>query len=342
MTSRERARAAMRFAGPDMMPMESSDSPTGLHEHGEKLLDLWRTYPSDFGDPSRNPVVHPPPEDYDEKGRYHMFRTDEWGIEWEHTIFGAWGIPHKRPLDDLRNLSSFKAPPPPKISGPEFDEARRRADEHKQRFYLWGGAGNVFEIMHSLRRFEDVLMDIHDDTDEINHIVDVIFAHREKMVAYALALDVDGIGFGDDYGTQDALILGLPVWRRFFKPRYDRIMAPIRDAGKEIHFHSCGYILPLLPDFAELGVTSIWPQLPLYDLDELSRTCRELRVAVALHIDRSHLMTFGTPEQIYRNVSEVAEAFRKPDGGAWWYTEIDTGFPWENIVALFEAIYRHR
>lgn len=134
----------------------------------------------------------------------------------------------------------------------------------------------------------------------------------------------------------------LPVWRRFFKPRYERLIAPIRAAGKDIHFHSCGYVADILPDLAELGVNSIWPQMLLYDLPTLAGKCRDLGMAIALHIDRSHLMTFGTPEEVRRNVEEVAAVFRKPDGGAWWYIEIDNGFPWENVVALFEAIYAHR
>ena len=51
----------------------------------------------------------------------------------------------------------------------------------------------------------------------------------------------------------------------------------------------------------------------------LSRRCREHRLAVALHVDQSHLMTFGTPEDVHRKVRKVANVFRLPDGGAWWY-----------------------
>ena len=342
MTSRERVRRAIRYDHPDMMPVEIHGSPTGLHEHGEKLAELFRRYPSDFGDLSGISVQHPAPEAYDSCGRYHEFRVDEWGVEWEHTIYGAWGIPRRRPLDDLANLATFKAPPAPPTSGPEFDEAKRKADEHRTRFYLWGCGVDIFETLRSLRRYEDVLVDIQEDTDEINHIADIVTDYREAQIRRALALDADGIVFGDDHGTQGALMVSLPTWRRFFKPRYERLMAPIRDAGLDIHFHSCGYVLPLLPDLAELGVNSIWPQLPLYDPTELAQTCRKLGLAVALHMDRSHLMTFGSPDDIRRKVSEVAAVFRRPEGGAWWYIEIDGGFPWENVVALFEAVWGNR
>jgi len=342
MTSRERVKRAMHFDLPDMMPLECSCSPGGLHEHGEKLRDLWRRYPSDFGDISETPITHPAPQERDADGRYHTLRVDEWGIEWEHTIYGAWGIPRRRPLDDLANLPKFAAPPGPPMSGPAFERARAVAARHRERYYLWGGGGDLFETLRSVRRYEDVLIDILEDTPEINAIADIITSLREQEVAHALALDVDGVAFGDDHGTQNALIVSLPVWRRFFKPRYERLFAPARAAGKDIHFHSCGQIAPLLPELAELGVTSVWPQLPLYDAHDLARTCRELDLAVALHVDRSHLMTFGTPDQVWRSVAEVADAFGRPDGGAWWYVEIDVGFPWENVEALFAAIDRHR
>ena len=342
MTPRERVLRAIDREGPDRMPVEIYAAPGGLYEHGEKMLDHYRRYESDFGDISGAVIRRPSPEEIEADGRYRAVRTDEWGICWEHTVFGAWGIPRQRPLDDWAALKDFRAPEPPPMSGPAFDEAKRRADEHKKRWYLQGGAGNVFEIMHSLRRFEDVLMEIHDSTDEINELADIIFDFRLKQVEHALALGVDGVAFGDDYGTQEALIMSLPVWRRFFKPRYERLMAPVREAGRNIHFHSCGQISHLLHDLAELGVNSIWPQLPLYDLETLRRTCERLDMAVALHVDRAHTMCFGSPDDVRRAVQQAAEVFRRPEGGAWWYIEIECGFPWENVEALFEATWENR
>ncbi|OQB41782.1 MAG: Uroporphyrinogen decarboxylase (URO-D) [Candidatus Latescibacteria bacterium ADurb.Bin168] len=342
MLPRERALRAIHFNHPDMMPVECYAAPTGLHEHGERLAELLSRYPTDFGDTTHVTVPHPRPEDLDENGRYHAFSTDAWGVVWEHNIFGAWGHPHRRPLDDWANLPAYRAPATPPMSGPEFEAARAAAARHKETYYLRHGGGMLIETMRSVRRFEDVLMDIQDDTPEINRLADLIVEYDEKLIAHALALDVDGISFGDDWGTQEALMTSLPVWRRFFKPRYERLFAPVRAAGKDIHFHSCGQVTDILPDLAEIGVNSIWPQLLLYDLPTLAGQCRDLGLAIALHIDRSHLMTYGTPEEVRGNVAEVASVFRKPDGGAWWYIEIDNGFPWENVVALFDAIYSHR
>ena len=338
MTSRERVLRTISHQNPDKMPLEIYAAPGGLHEHEQKLVDLYRRYPSDFSDTTNPRIVHPAPDEYDDEGNYRAIRRDEWGILWEHTVFGAWGIPREHPLEDMVNLKNFTLPPAPALSGPDFEAAKERAEEHRKQYYHQVGAGNIFEIMHSLRRFEDVLMDIYEDTDEINALADMLFDHRAKLVEYALALDADGVSFGDDWGTQEALIMSLPVWRRFFKPRYERLMAPVREAGKNIHFHSCGQVRDLLPDLAELGVNSIWPQLPVYDYTTLAQTARELGMSLALHIDRAHLMTFGTPDEVRQGVREAAEVFKRAEGGAWFYVEIECGFPWENVVALFEEI----
>ncbi len=339
MNSRERVQRAIHFDSPDRMPVEMNPSPSGLHEHGEKLLALFQRYGHDFGDVTEWEVHHPPPDHYDAQGRYRCSRTDEWGIVWEHNFYGIWGHPKVRPLDDLSKLEDLRTPDPPATSGPEFESELRRAEAHRNQYYLQRGAGNIFEIMHSLRRFEDVLMDILDDTPEINRIADMLFDYRATQVAHALALGADGVGLGDDFGTQEALIIGRPVWRRFFMPRYERLFAPVREAGKNIHFHSCGRIDSILPDLAELGVNSIWPQLQLFEPSDLREKCAALGLAVALHPDRSHLMTSGTPVDIHREIDRLRRVFDRPEGGAWWYIEIDPGFPWLNVQALFEAIF---
>jgi hypothetical protein len=128
------------------------------------------------------------------------------------------------------------------------------------------------------------------------------------------------------------------LWRSFFKPRYEILMRPIRAAGVHVFFHSCGQVRRLLDDFADLQVDAVWPQLNLYDFTDLARRCRDARIAIALHPDRGDLMTRGTPGQVRAAVHQLAETFRVADGGAWFYVEIDSGFPFANIEALVESI----
>jgi hypothetical protein len=206
------------------------------------------------------------------------------------------------------------------------------------RWFLKSGWISIFEVMHAVRRFEDVLMDIGSDTSEIHRLADMITAHQLAVVHHLLRRGVDAIQFGDDFGTQSAMMISPRAWRRFFLPRFEILMRPVRKAGRKIFFHTCGYGWPFLGDLAGLGVNAIWPQLNAYNLSELACFCRDTRTAIALHPDRGELMTRGTPQDVRCAISRLASAFNVSGGGAWFYVEIDAGFPFENVKALIESI----
>ncbi len=338
MLPRDRVIAALDWRPPDVVPVEYHPSPAGLYEHGEKLRDLFARYPHDFGDFSSLSIPAPDPRWIDAAGRYCELRRDEWGALWEHLIYGVAGHPVERPLDDMANLASFHAPPAPSISGPDFERARADAARHMRTYFLKSGWMSIFETMHAVRRFEDVLMDVERDTPEINRLADIITDYRVLQVEQLLARGVDAVQFADDFGSQTGMLMSPRTWRRFFRPRFERMIAPVRAAGVRVFYHTCGQAWDLLDDLAGLGVEAVWPQLNLFDLSALARRCRELRMAVAIHPERSHLMTSGTPAEVREAVLRLAEVFDVGQGGAWFYVEIDNGFPFGNVKALIETI----
>ena len=60
-------------------------------------------------------------------------------------------------------------------------------------------------------------------------------------------------------------------------------------------------------------------------------------MAVLIHPDRGELMQRGTPEEIRSAVLRLLDIFDTAHGGSWLYIEIDPGFPWANVKALFSA-----
>ena len=335
---RNRIINAISFRSPSTVPLRIFAAPGGSYEHGQKLVDLIKDCGHDFGDFNDLTLPKPPaPEDFDTDGSYHAIKTDEWGTTWEYRIFGVWGHPIGWPLNDLDELDNYKAPQPPSAEGEEFEKAKTQADIHRQRYYLLSEGGSIFEKLHSLRRFEDVLVDIMLDTPQINRIADIIVQNVEGHVRKSLALDADAVAFGDDFGTQTSLLLSLDVWRKFFKPRYKAIFDPVVKAGKKVFFHCCGQMNELFEDLKDIGVDVIWPQLPLYDLSELAHRCRDLELAVELHPDRGDLMQKGKPEDVRKYLHNLVKTFDTISGGSWLYIEIDPGFPWANVQALFKA-----
>jgi hypothetical protein len=337
MNSRERMLAALAFQPVDRLPLQIHPSPAGVYEHGQKLIDLMRACGHDFDDLSDLAVPQAPPEDFDSSGRYHKIQTDEWGTTWEYNLYGVWGHRRRYPLEDISRLDEYKLPPIQRLEGAELEQARAQGAAHRQNYLHMGGGVSLFETMQSLRPFEDLLMDIARDTPEINRLADRLMGYYTVMIENALTVGVDGVGVGDDFGTQQALMISPKTWRRFFFPRYQALFAPVKQAGKRIFFHSCGQVGAILEGLREAGADTIWPQLAVYNAPDLAKRCRELRLAVQLHPDRGELMQRATPAQVRAYVRRLVEDFNCPAGGSWLYLEIDPGFPWENVRALFET-----
>lgn len=338
MTGRERVRQAMHYKKPDKVPVQYYYTPVGYYEHGEKLNDLYATLPGDFEPYRRMPVSGPAAGEYDGQGNYHAFHRDAWGTLWEFRIFGITGIPAEFPLADIAKLDRYVFPPTPPLSGPEFEKYCEKSAEHQKHHYFLQHAGSLYERMIALRSEEDVLCDIALNEPEINSLADKIIRHDAAYVQLAVAAKADGIAFGDDYGTERGLLMNPATWRSFIKPRLKELFAPAVKANLDIHFHSCGQIGEIMEDLREVGVTSIWPQIPVYDMQWLAERCRSLGLSLAIHTDRAQTMTYGTQQQVRDLVRKEYEVFKMADGGAWFYVEADNGFPFANLEALVNTI----
>jgi uroporphyrinogen-III decarboxylase len=337
MNPRQRVLAALNFQPVEKIPLQIHPSPAGLFEHGQKLLDLMLACGHDFGDQSELSLPKVPSEDFDADGRYHKILTDDWGTTWEYRIYGIWGYRIGYPLADISHLVDYQPPEVKPLAGEALTRAQAAGQAHREQYFQIGGGISIFETMQSLRPFEDVLIDISQDPPEINRLGDLLVEYNLQMVENALAVGVDAVAVGDDFGTQQALMLSPGTWRKFFLPRYRRLFEPVKKAGKLIFFHSCGKIDPLLGDLRDLGVDAVWPQLPLFDHRSLAHRCRDMGLAVQLHPDRGELLQRATPQQVRSYILRLVEEFDCMSGGSWLYLEVDPGFPWENIKAMFET-----
>ena len=345
MNSRQRVLDTLRRKPVDVPAVEYKYNNVGIHEHGEKINELFAKYPGDFS--AFVPAVMPnlPPELFDENGQYHKVEKDEWGILREHRIYGHAGYVIKHPISSVEEYNDYELPPlPDYCTDPvAFEREKEKLAEEKQGYMTFRDANYMFllRLIH-LRGFEDALMDLFEDGPEINAFMDRMTEYYMASIHKLIEMGVDAIAFGDDYGTQQNLILSVDLFRKTIFHRLKKLMDPIREAGIHIHFHSCGQIIKLLPLFEEMGVNSIWPQLPAYEMTELAAVCDRHNLTIALHTDRAYAMTSGTPEYVRELVRKEADIFRPQDGNGWFFIEIDSGFPYENIVALVEEIFSLR
>jgi len=313
-------------------------TPVGFYEHGQALNDLFEKYPGDFSRFERQNIPVPPASAFDSDGLYYERITDEWGATQEYRVYGIMGHAVDFPVRSPDDAPGYKFPPQPEnIQNPRLyaDDVRR----DKGDYFVFGGCEGILQRMWTIRGFENTMMDLLEDSPEINALMDRLADYFRFQIEAAVNAGVDAVSVGDDYGSQKGLLFSKETFRRAVKPRLVHILEPARKAGLHIHFHSCGMVMELFDDFKDLGIGSLWPQLPLYDMYELKKALDEYGFSIAIHTDRAVTMTSGTPEDVREAVLLENEIFKPKDGGAWFYIEADTGFPFENIKTLVETVF---
>lgn len=201
----------------------------------------------------------------------------------------------------------------------------------------------LFETAWYLTGLEKFLMDLMMEAEYIHPLLDKIqFIHTEygkKMIE----LGADVLWCGDDFGTQNSLMLDEETWRKYFKPRIREMFEEFRKVNPDIKlaWHSCGAIKSLIPEFIEIGLDILNPIQPLaagMDTEQLKAEFgNELIFFGGICVQ--DLLPNGTPDSIREEVKQRAEILGK-DGG---YIiapahNIQDDTPTENILSFVETV----
>jgi uroporphyrinogen decarboxylase len=337
MTPRERIRAAIEFTGPDRCPIHHYIFPGALWRHGQKLLDLVERYPDDFGNENIKANLRNMPQG-DQTDEDVVEYQDAWGTVWRRLRGYTSGEVLRPAIPDWDAWRSYEFPPRP--TDEHFEQFAAGVRERHPEQFVAASGGGFFQLMSHMRGPANFYMDIADDHPGAHELADRMVEHNLHSIERYVAAGADCIRFGDDWGGQDRLLIHPDAWRRFFKPRYARMFAAARDAGAHVWFHTDGWILEIIEDLIEIGVTLLNPQHDCMGTKNVGEMCHG-RVCIRTDIDRQWTIPFGTPEQVEAAVVEAIEAFATDEGGCMLHGEVGQEVPFENIEALYRSFYQY-
>jgi uroporphyrinogen decarboxylase len=338
MTSRERIMAAVHFNGPDRCPISHYIFPGAFFRNGKKLLDLAERYPDDFGNRSVRANAEEAERSATKRADEVIEWRDAWGVTWRKLGGYTAGDVIRPAIPDWDAWKSYRFPAPP--DGKFFSDFADQAAARRKTEYIHGSCGSYFQHLQHLRGPTDMLMDIGEDNEGIHELADRLVDHLLVSVRGYLAAGADAVGFGDDLGAQDRLLVSPETWRRFFKPRYVRLFAPILEAGKDVWFHSDGWILEIIDDLIEIGVKLLNPQHEIMGTERVAAIVRG-RACIRTDIDRQYTIPFGTPEAIVEDVKRTIAAYGSGNGGVLLHGEVGPEVPYGNVEALYSSFYTY-
>jgi len=336
MKSRERVLRAINFKCPDRPPISHAILPAAQIKYGEKLNEILESVHEDFGWeflPDMNP------EDLPALYRGGL-NYDDFGTLWHVDCEGVAGIPVEWPFADWNNYDSYE--------WPEFDAgppSSRLYSGHmagkSDEYYARGAWITFFEEMQQLRGMENLFMDLAYKTKEVYRLRDDLLEFNLRWIDKWLEYGYDGLHFADDWGAQNSLLISPESWREFFKPAYKMMFEKVVDRGVDVHFHSDGYIIDIIPDLIDIGVKVLNCQSSVMGLDLLQKNFAG-KVCFRTDLDRQRIIPFGTPQEVRNHIIEVFERLGTKRGGIIACGEIGPDTPLENIRVMYETFMNYR
>lgn len=69
----------------------------------------------------------------------------------------------------------------------------------------------------------------------------------------------DIVQISDDWGSNGTMLFAPAMWRRLIRPYAERVIKHIRSRGVPMNLHSDGYIMDIMDDIVEMGVSLLHP-----------------------------------------------------------------------------------
>jgi len=253
MTSREIVQMSLAFAAPPRIPYGMSGG-----------------FPSDFGGVGRKPAPNRTQQPWVQRDGYWDM-IDEWGNIWRRLENITKGEVYRGIIEeswDLLATYDF-----PKVDAPDlYERAAQGVKElHAEGRYVLGHVDWPFAVARYMRRMEVFLADCAENADRVRDLLDRVADVIETEIHRFADIGVDGLMTGEDWGTQDRLLVSPPMFRRLFKPVFARLCGAAKSRNLSVWFHSCGFVRDVIEDWIEVGIDVCqFDQPELHGIDYLA------------------------------------------------------------------------
>lgn len=268
---------------------------------------------------------------------------NEWGMKFISA--GLYNEFHEFPLENARSAAHIRAYDFPDPFAPgRFDAAKEAISGYGSDFGIVADLEtSFFETSWYLVGLQKLLMDMMTEEEYVDVLFDRVLEINTEIGKQLIAMGADIIWAGDDFGSQTGMLIDPGTWRKFFKPRIKIMIEEFRKVNPDIKiaWHSCGSILPIIPDFIEIGLDILNPLQPRargMDPRFLKDTYgKDLIFFGALDIQE--LMPMGSPADIKKEIERLASIYGENGGYILAPAHnIQDDTPVENILAMFDAV----
>jgi hypothetical protein len=268
--------------------------------------------------------------------------TDDWGCEWLEVQAGILGQVVGHPLTGWEALNRLNVPDPGKQW--DWDGVRSDCQQARQRGELVNGymdivKGSFFDRLQFLRGLDNLLVDLLERPPEFERLLALVLDYNMRLIDLWLEAGIDLLHFHGDIGMQNSLMMNPKTFRQVLKPAYRKMFQACRRAGVHVKYSSDGYLLEIVNDLVQCGVSFHDPQVGACGIDGIAEAYRG-KLCAMVDIDEQRL-PFMRPAEIDAQIRNIIEQVGQPEGGLMLYACPSADVPLDNIEAICTAWERY-
>lgn len=360
MTPRERCRKAINFEEADRVSIDNWMVPEiktrcmnywGLDSEAE-LLDFLGVDVRDNYGPAYVGLAFKTHED----GTVE----DLWGVRRRKVVYGK-GTDHQgtytevaySPLEKMKTVEEVNAYPRwPSPDWWDFSKVKEECAAWHPKYFILNKGDRLdrtaqLKPMMYLRGIQQTFVDLATNPKMVecirDHVVNYFLNYNPKVFK-ASGGEFDMFMMGDDMGGQSGPMVGVPMWRRYFRDAFRKYCDIAHSFNLKVMYHTCGDVYALIPDFIDNGLDCLQSLQPTATNMDIKRLKKEFGKNLSFQggMDIQQALPLGKPEDVRKMVKYAMDNAKK--GGGYIICtshniQVDT--PIENVAALFEAYHEY-
>jgi uroporphyrinogen decarboxylase len=173
----------------------------------------------------------------------------------------------------------------------------------------------------------------------LDHLTEFFLDFNRRVFESAKG-QLDIAWYGDDYGTQNGLLISTRTWRKLIRPRLLKLIELAKSHGLKVMFHSCGSVRSLIPDFIDIGIDildGVQPEAVGMEPGELKRLFGR-RICFHGTISTGGVLACGSSEDVRKEV--IGRIQMMAPGGGFCLAPAHTvmpGTPVQNVISMYDA-----